>query len=235
MTSQPHITKLFDSLHNMVMSKLDITRAAILHPSSKGTASETSWINMLNEYLPTRYTAASAFVVDSENALSEQIDLVIYDRQYTPVVFQHEGATYIPAEGVYAVFEVKQEASKENIDYAKKKIASVRALHRTSMPVPHVEGLAKSKTLHRVIGGFLATDSSWSPPIGDPLIGALSSEEKIDICCLAKHGVVEACDEGFSKKETDKAVTLFLLRLISNLQAIGTVPMIDVMAYARWL
>lgn len=235
MTSQIDISKLFESLHKGVTSKLDIAREAICHPTSKGTASETSWSVLLNDYLPARYKATSAFVVDSNGKFSEQLDLVIYDRQYTPLVFQHEGITYLPAEGVYAVFEVKQEASKDNIDYAKKKIASVRTLHRTSLPVPHVEGIAAPKPLHAIIGGFLATDSSWSPPIGDSLISALSGGEEINICCLAKHGVVESCETGFSKTETEKAVTFFLLRLISTLQTKATVPMIDVMSYARWL
>jgi hypothetical protein len=39
---------------------------------------------------------------------------------------------YIPAESVYAVFEVKQDV-KGNIDYAAQKVESVRRLKRTSI------------------------------------------------------------------------------------------------------
>ena len=39
---------------------------------------------------------------------SEQIDVVVFDRQYSPFIFNYEGQTIIPAESVYAVFEAKQ-------------------------------------------------------------------------------------------------------------------------------
>ena len=69
--------------------------------------SEAVWLELLNSYLPTRYQAAKAVVVDSEGAFSDQIDVVVFDRQYSPFIFRFEGQTVIPAESVYAVFEAK--------------------------------------------------------------------------------------------------------------------------------
>ena len=37
----------------------------------------------------------------------------IYDQQYTPFVFVEDGVKFIPAESVYAAFEVKQEVTRE--------------------------------------------------------------------------------------------------------------------------
>jgi Domain of unknown function (DUF6602) len=51
---------------------------------------------------------ASAHVVDSGGKFSEQIDVVVYDRQYSPLIFEIEGEKVIPAESVYAAFEAKQ-------------------------------------------------------------------------------------------------------------------------------
>lgn len=73
-----------------------------------------------------------AIVIDSDGNTSDQIDVVIYDNWYTPFIFTQNGFHYIPAEGVYAVFEVKPNISKEYIKYAGNKIASVRQLKRTS-------------------------------------------------------------------------------------------------------
>ena len=47
-------------------------------------------------------------MVDSEGAFSQQIDVVIFDRQYTPFIAHFEGQKVIPAESVYGVFEAKQ-------------------------------------------------------------------------------------------------------------------------------
>ena len=47
------------------------------------------------------------FLVDANGSISEQIDIVVFDRQYSPFLFNQDGCKYMPAESVYAVFEVK--------------------------------------------------------------------------------------------------------------------------------
>ena len=63
----------------------------------KATASEKVWLELLQTYLPQRYQAATAHVVDSLGAFSDQIDVVVFDRQYSPFIFNYEGQTIIPA------------------------------------------------------------------------------------------------------------------------------------------
>lgn len=63
--------------------------------------------------------------------------IVVFDRQYSPFIFTLEDETIIPAESVYAVFEAKQTVDAGMVTYAQKKIASVRRLHRTSLPIPY--------------------------------------------------------------------------------------------------
>src|SRR5205085_11419055 len=115
-------------------------RAAVTHPGGRGEASEQDWIRVLKEHLPQRYQADKAFVIDSRGELSDQIDVVIYDRQYSPCLFNQSDQKFIPAESVYAVLEVKQDLSLENIRYAADKAASVRRLYRTSGAFGHLGG-----------------------------------------------------------------------------------------------
>jgi hypothetical protein len=112
----------------------------------KGDASESVWIEMLEAYLPKRYQAASAHVVDNLGKFSQQIDVVVFDRQYSPFIFNYQGQTIIPAESVYAVFEAKQAANAEMVAYAQEKVASVRRLHRTSLPIPYAKGTYPAKS-----------------------------------------------------------------------------------------
>jgi hypothetical protein len=72
---------------------------------AKGEASEDVWIELLAAHLPYRYQVAKGIVIDANGRESHYIDVIIYDRQYTPLVFNKDGKRYIPAESVYAVIE----------------------------------------------------------------------------------------------------------------------------------
>ncbi|MBT9159740.1 MAG: hypothetical protein DDT26_01003 [Dehalococcoidia bacterium] len=209
------------------------------HPVLKGDASETVWLELLTTYLPERYRAARAIVIDSENKASEQLDIVVFDRQYSPFVFQHKGVKVILAESVYAVFEAKQSLDATQVEYAHKKIATVRTLHRTSLPIPHAGGTFDPKPLPWIIGGILTLESEWNPSLGEPLSAALAKGDdltRIDIGCIAAHGIFHRNDgSSYVLVPHDKAATAFLFELIARLQESATVPMIDIRAYSRWL
>lgn len=230
---------LLSELHDEIQEKLGRTRRSFGHPGTKGDASEQVWLELLNTYLPQRYQATSAHVVDSVGSFSDQIDVVVFDRQYSPFIFKFQGQTVIPAESVYAVFEAKQSINAEQVAYARQKVASVRALHRTSLPIPHAGGTYPAKPLQHIIGGMLTLESDWKPGLGDPLIKALAEENvggRLDLGCVAAHGIFSCDDDGCGMFTLmSKPATAFLLELIARLQEKATVPMIDVRAYARWL
>lgn len=80
------LSVLLSKLHEDVEHQLTTTRQAFAHPGTKGDASEYAWLDLLKKYLPERYRAEKAHVVDSNDTFSEQIDVVIFDRQYTPFI-----------------------------------------------------------------------------------------------------------------------------------------------------
>src|SRR5690349_3885651 len=92
---------LLGDLHKDIEKDLSRSRR-FGHTVAAGDASEGVWIKLLSEYLPDRYKVAKAFVVDSHNSFSEQIDVLIFDRQYTPFILKFEGQMVVPAEAVYA-------------------------------------------------------------------------------------------------------------------------------------
>jgi len=238
--SEWSLSQLLSSLHEDIEQRLSTVRKSINHPGSKGDASENVWIEMLELYLPKRYQTAKAHVVDSLGNFSQQIDVVVFDRQYSPFIFTYQNQTIIPAESVYAVFEAKQTADAGLVAYAQDKVASVRRLHRTSLPIPHAGGVYPPKALIPILGGILTFESSWNPPLGASLSKVLTEgtgEKQLDIGCLASHGHFFRDPEAgsYSFVTESKPATAFLFKLISRLQFSGTVPMIDIEAYARWL
>lgn len=234
------LSRLLAGLHDDIQKRLDISRKSFGHPVTKGDASESVWLALLGSYLPQRYQAATAHVVDSEGQFSEQIDILVFDRQYSPFIFKYEGQTIVPAESVYAVFEAKQSINAAQVEYAQEKVASVRRLHRTSLPIPHAGGVYPPKPLIPILGGLLTFESEWNPPLGRPLDEALNggnAASRLDLGCIAAHGHFKY-EEGSKRyifTAEGKPATAFLFNLISRLQFSGTVPMIDIQAYARWL
>jgi hypothetical protein len=234
---------VFLQLQREMIAKLSADRVVVTHPSTKGDATELSWIEMLNQYLPKRYQAAKAFVLDSEGSLSEQIDIVIFDRQYSPFLFNHNGALYVPAESVYGVMEVKPELSKEELLYAGSKAQSVRLLRRTSAPIPHAGGKFQPRSLFEIVAGIVTLKSGWSPPFGtsfEEAIAGLETKARVHLGCALRSGAfeVEYPENGKPRieiSESDDALIFFFLHLLSRLQSLGTVPAIDIGKYARFL
>lgn len=237
MSAEWSLPTLLDSLHQSVEADLRRARETLAHPTEKGDASEAVWIDVLNKHLPRRYVACKAHVVDSTGSFSEQIDVVIHDRQYSPLVFTFKESLVVPAESIYAVFEAKQDMTAEHVAYAQKKVASVRGLLRTSVPVPTVDGVKPAKVPSQILGGFLALGCPWSPPLGATMRANLEKDlgpGRLDMGCVADAGLFafDAAMQTYVLTAASRPATRFIFELIARLQEVATVPMLDIRAYA---
>jgi hypothetical protein len=232
------LTTLLEGLHDDIHQRLEMARKTMGDMVAKGDTSEAIWLKLFQEYLPKRYQAEKAFVVDSNGNFSQQMDIVIFDRQYSPFIFKYEEKLIVPAESVYAVFEAKQTVNKGFVEYAMDKVESVRKLHRTSLPIPHAGGTFPAKPPIDIMGGILCFESDWNPALGDPLKNVLDSNKGgLDCGCVAAHGhfFFDKVKKEYEYQNSGKPATNFLFKLISQLQFSGTVPMIDIMAYSKWI
>ena len=250
------LRELFNGLQTQMLASFNVDRVFIEHPGSKGDATEQRWIDFLRTYLPDRYKVDKAIVIDSTGNVSEQMDIVIYDAIYTPFIFNQDGFMYIPAESVYAVFEVKQDV-KGYIDYAAQKVESVRRLKRTSVEMVNSGRRTSARPLTKIIGGILTTTSSYSgTETVSKQLKELKGYQTLDLGCLCDTGSFhvdyketrpdgidqtknEFIEQVYESREvneiifSDKKVSLFtfFLQLVSYLKSIGTVPAIDINAY----
>ncbi len=233
------LPQILASLHDDIEQRLAIARKTFGHPNAKGDASEGVWLELFDNYLPKRYSALKAHVVDSSGAFSDQLDAVVFDRQYSPFILNYQGQKIVPAESVYAAFEAKQTINAAQVRYAQEKLSSVRRLRRTSLPIPTASGTLPAKPLHAIIGGLVTFESDWNPALGEPLIQSLKTDNgngRLDIGCVAAQGTFSCITAGqYVFTEKGKPATAFLFELITRLQSVATVPMIDICAYAQWL
>lgn len=268
MSNKIKLKDLFWGLQNQMSAQLSTNREFILHPGSKGDSLEDTWIEWLRKYLPNRYCIDKAIIIDSTGQLSDQIDLVIYDQQYTPFVLTQNGIHYIPAEGVYAVFEVKPDLqgsvsvgsdSISYIEYAGRKIESVRRLKRTTTSIIDRGKKYDPRPLTKILGGILTSTSTIKKEgTLESHLKKLTGHQGIDLGCAVDHGsffidytgeedvkitdyqqrisdyylnrVIN--DIEFSK--ADISLVSFFFQLLRYLQqSIGTVAAIDLSEYSK--
>jgi hypothetical protein len=228
-----NLSGLYRNIQEVLKAELTGLRKNVKHAPSKGRGAEEKWKAFLRRFLPARYAIESGFVVDSKGSISHQMDLVIFDKQYSALLFDDHEALHIPAEAVFAVFEVKQDVSKENILYAGEKIESVRKLHRTSAKVTQMNGKKLRKKPFPITGGLLTLGSDYAS-VGSiqfkKAVGGLRGAKKLDVIVSA---------DGFSYPSTgrsaDVAVMIFLYELLADLQGKGNPAALDYRAYLKGL
>lgn len=236
------LKRAFIAHTGMMRAKFDMVAAATNHGPTIGDGSEEAWKEMLREFLPKRYTVNKGFVVDSNGDSGEQIDLIIHDRHFSPMFCAPGDALFVPAESVYAVFEAKQVLSKEYIEAAAAKAASVRRLHRTSAPIPQLSQQSAPKTPPRILAGIVTGRNSWRSGFGGPLVAALEpldDDHRLDLGCTLDTGMFEL-PEGAAVSDLEQSganvgLAMFSMRLIARLNSMGTVPALDAAAYTAKL
>lgn len=208
------------------------------HPTAAGAVTEHHWLAFFRSYLPQRYRASSAFIVDADGRRSRQIDIAIYDNLYSPLLFPDAAGLHIPAESVYAVFEVKQDLNQRLIRDAGRKAASVRRLRRTSVPVLAAGARRPAIPRRPILAGILALRSGWPNRFATRLpeaLALLAPDERLDLGCALRDGAFEYSRRSFRLSNPDESLIFLMLRLLDRLRALGTAPAADLMAYGRTL
>jgi hypothetical protein len=253
------IKMLFGGLQNQMVAQLNTNRKFITHPGSKGDSLENAWIEWLRNYLPNRYSVDKAIVIDHQGNTSDQIDIIIYDNWYTPFIFSQNGFHYIPAEGVYAVFEVKPDIKQSYIEYSANKIESVRKLNRTSAKMISSGEKKDPRALTKIVGGILCNTNTFTHSNNKTIEKHLKKQKGlkgIDFGCITDYGSFVVDYNGkedtkeddlgkryknyYENREFEKLIfskrknslVTFFMQLTRYLQqAIGTVPAINLQSY----
>lgn len=228
----------------MLVASLDGLKKVIQHKGGRGSVGEGEWRKVIDEFLPGRYCiAGNTEVIDFTGRTTEQQDIVIYDRHFCPLFFEEEGITKVPAESVFAVFEVKPELDKGVIEYAMKKAASVRQLERTNVEITDRGERKPPREPFEIVAGVLGLDSDWNPPFGDAFEAALEYEDpdyRLQLGCALRHGAFEVLydDKAATRSiegASEGALMFLLMRLFAKLQVIGSPMAIDLRAYSQSL
>ena len=92
--------------------------------------------------LPEKIGVSHGFVIDSNDEISKQMDIVLYDKMNTPKIYIGDHVQIFPVESTYACGEVKTKLDSRGLEDVFRKCLSYKNLHRKAYYTPR--GVIKS-------------------------------------------------------------------------------------------
>ena len=115
---QETITKIVENYKNLEQSLVNQLRLETPnHQLTTGTYREAVWRSLFEQIIPRKFCIdQGVFIIDSCGKISAEVDLAIFDEQYTPYIFNYGKIKFIPIEAVAVVIQCKgQRLGKENL------------------------------------------------------------------------------------------------------------------------
>jgi hypothetical protein len=160
---------LLDAYNVSAIAALDAIGATVKHPGESGRARERVLSDYLSQFIPAAYGIDTGFVIDSTGAISKQIDMVIYRRDYHPVL-RVGGLPFFMVESVVVVAEIKASmGTSRDLLTALENVASVKQLDRTAggsnvaLAGSTAIGLADREKFSDQVFAVLLTEQSLGP------------------------------------------------------------------------
>ena len=150
---------LYGALEDQVRTQLEVRRLAHKNAEARGDAAEEVWLELLADHLPSRYRVGKGIVIDADGKESDFIDIIIYDRHFTPPVFNN---LYIPAESVLRGHRGEAGTQPREHHLRRQEGASVRRFSAHRGRIVDARGGSKEpKPPFRIAAGIVTYKSSW--------------------------------------------------------------------------
>jgi hypothetical protein len=166
----------------------------LVHPGEFGSYREKIIHDWLRLYLPKKYGIASGFVINSENKISNQCDIIIYDLYNTPQIQTEENQKFFPIETILAIGEVKSDINSfAELKKFVEKLSKVKKMRsELKNPKPYYKHISGNFDLERNpydnVFTFLICNKFNFDPIGKNC--------NIDIYKTHRHNLILSISDG---------------------------------------
>jgi hypothetical protein len=100
------IIKNYKNLEESIVSQLFLSVSN--HQLTTGTFREHIWKSLFEQIIPKKFVIEQGiFIIDSNGIISREVDLAVFDEQYTPYIFNYGNIRFIPIEAVAVVIQCK--------------------------------------------------------------------------------------------------------------------------------
>jgi hypothetical protein len=128
------LSELMNQAAGEMRHSLAKTRAALSHNLSRGEAAEESFRAFLRKHLPDSLGVTKGQILDSKGGRSRQLDVIIYNKSRTPMLFTSDEGDQqlVPSEGAIAVVEIKTSIRAADVEGIVANMQSVKTLDKTA-------------------------------------------------------------------------------------------------------
>lgn len=143
----------YNDLNDMMIREIEL---ASVHDGLTGSYREQMWMKFFRDMIPMKYAMAQGvIIIDSYGGVSKEVDIAVFDEQYTPYVFQYNTLKFIPIEAVVMVIECK------STDYDPEKLK--KWYDQIDKLKTHPTGIAR--TLRELSSGLTIPSQTGTRPI----------------------------------------------------------------------
>lgn len=195
-----NLEKIFGSINKKMLIDFDEISSEIEHRGSKGKVRENEIIKeFLTKYCPSNIGLCDGEIVSTDDQISPQTDVVLYEKNTTPALLTKEGYQVFPIECVYGVVEVKSFLDKAQLQDSFEKIKKIKQMPKLAYeaqrgPIVLSTSLYDREWTHFPTLGFvIAFDSLDLKTIKAhymEFIAGHPSEQQIDSIWVLKKGML---------------------------------------------
>ena len=131
-----NIEKAVDDFNRLSKEVFVNEQGKLMHPGEYGTYRERIFRDLIKKFIPEKYDIGTGFIITSNGSVSTQCDLIIFDKENTPIL-ENENQRFFPIESVVGVVEVKSILTKSEFKDALLKLSSIKQL-RNEAKGPYV-------------------------------------------------------------------------------------------------
>ncbi len=205
----PHVTDIESDKHlrrllNRAEDQLwvDFENAGeFSHNGLAGSGREGAVAKFLRAHLPTRFVVTTGQAVDSEEAISTQLDVIVYDSHLSAPLVRSDDAEILPAEALLAVVEVKTTFTLAEAKKCAKAVQTLAGLkpYGKQFTTARTQGQSADDGLPRCMYSVLAFDSNlaadeWVTKEWERIRGAAEAASvdvaRIDRVAILKRGLI---------------------------------------------
>ncbi|MCL2913845.1 hypothetical protein L2725_08570 [Shewanella corallii] len=119
--------KVFESISIQLIA--EFTKSTqVKHHGGKGDIREDAFRDFLAEYLPRKYGTGRGEVISSQNDVSGELDIVIFDNDHCPLFIKSSSHSVYPAESVYGAISMKSNLDSTELQDAYENIVKFKRM-----------------------------------------------------------------------------------------------------------
>lgn len=166
------LEKIFESIGKKLVIDFDNISSEINHRFSKGHVRELELASQfVRKYIPAKIGVGNGEIVATSDEVSNECDLILYEKNSCPFLLYKEGYQIFPIELVHGIIEVKSNLDSRELEDAFNKIQKIKKFPKSAFR-PQEGPIIKANNLY---------DKEWD---FFPTLGFVFAYNSIDLLTL---------------------------------------------------